>query len=80
MSVIASRDNARVRRWRALASDGRLRRKEKRALIEGEHLVAAFLDSGGSLKEIILSKTAAPRFGALARRSASSWGVMSRPR
>ncbi|MFY9316146.1 MAG: RNA methyltransferase [Burkholderiales bacterium] len=69
MTPIASRDSPRVRRWRALASDARLRRKEKRALIEGEHLVAAFLDSGGRVKELILSKTAAPRFAVLARRS-----------
>jgi TrmH family RNA methyltransferase len=68
MSVITSRDNPRVRRWRALARDARLRRKEKRALIEGAHLVEAFLDSGGKVRELILSKTAASRFGALARR------------
>jgi len=68
MSVISSRDNPRVRRWRSLARDGYQRRKEKRTLIEGEHLVVAFLDSGGKVKELILSKSAAARFGNLARR------------
>ena len=43
MSIITSRDNPRVRRWRDLVRDARERRKEKRVLIEGEHLVAAFL-------------------------------------
>jgi TrmH family RNA methyltransferase len=69
MSLIASRDNPRVRRWRELARDGRQRRKEKRMLIEGEHLVVAFLDSGGKVKELILSKSASARFAALARRA-----------
>jgi TrmH family RNA methyltransferase len=68
VSFIASRDNPRARRWRALAQDGRARRKEKRALIEGEHLVSAFLDSGGRLEELLLSKGAGNRFDALARR------------
>jgi TrmH family RNA methyltransferase len=68
VSFIASRDNPRVRRWRALARDARARRREKRALIEGEHLVSAFLDSGGKLEELLFSKAAAGRFEPLARR------------
>jgi TrmH family RNA methyltransferase len=68
MSVIASRDNPRVRRWRVLMNDSRARRREKRVLIEGEHLVTACLDSGGKLEELLLSKSAAGRFTALARR------------
>ena len=69
MTVITSRDNVRVRRWRELARDGRLRRKEKRALIEGEHLVGAYLDSGRTVNTLILSKTGSDRFGALAGRA-----------
>jgi len=65
---LTSRDNPRVRRWRELARDGRRRREEKRALIEGEHLVAAFLESGGKVEELILGKSAAPAFSALAKR------------
>jgi len=69
MSEIISRDNARVRRWRALARDARERRKQKRALIEGDHLVAAFLDSGRKVEELILSKSGIGDFSALAKRS-----------
>jgi TrmH family RNA methyltransferase len=38
--LITSRDNPRVKRWAKLARDPRLRRKERRALVEGPHLVA----------------------------------------
>ena len=69
MTVITSRDNPRVRRWRELVRDARERRKQKRALIEGEHLVTAFLDSGKAVEEMILSKSGAERFDALAKRS-----------
>jgi len=72
MSIITSRDNPRLRRWRALASDARLRRREKRALIEGDHLVAALLDAGGKVEELILSKSGAVKFDALARRAAKT--------
>ena len=69
MTEITSRDNPRVRRWRDLVRDARLRRKEKRALIEGEHLVAAYLDSGNRIEELVVSKTGAAKFEALAKRS-----------
>ena len=38
--MITSKDNPRVKRWAKLAQDPRLRRKERRALVEGPHLVA----------------------------------------
>ncbi len=38
--MITSRDNPRVKRWARLAQDARLRRKERRAIVEGPHLVA----------------------------------------
>ncbi len=38
--MITSRDNPRVKRWAKLAQDARLRRKERRAIVEGPHLVA----------------------------------------
>ena len=69
MSIITSRDNPRVQRWRKLVRDSRERRKEKRVLIEGEHLIAAFLDSGKTVDELMLSKTGAARFDALVKRS-----------
>lgn len=63
MSVLRSRDNARVRRWRELLRDGRLRRSERVAVIEGEHLVSACLASGWPLAALILSESAAARAG-----------------
>lgn len=62
MSVITSRDNPRVRRWRELVRDARARRKARRALIEGEHLVQAFEAAGGRIEELILSKTGMDKF------------------
>ncbi len=44
MSVLSSRDNPRVRHWSKLARDSRYRHREKRALIEGTHLLAALLE------------------------------------
>ena len=46
MSVLSSRDNPKVKHWTRLAEDGRYRRAEKRALIEGPHLLAAALQHG----------------------------------
>lgn len=43
MSVLRSRDNPQVKRWAKLARESRLRRSEGRALIEGRHLLEAFL-------------------------------------
>lgn len=37
--MITSRDNPRVRRWAKLVSDARFRRSERRAIVEGPHLV-----------------------------------------
>ena len=38
--MITSKDNPRVRRWARLVRDARLRRQERRAIVEGPHLVA----------------------------------------
>jgi TrmH family RNA methyltransferase len=38
--LITSRDNPRVKRWAKLVQDARLRRRERRAIVEGPHLVA----------------------------------------
>jgi RNA methyltransferase, TrmH family len=46
VSVLRSRDNPRVKRWTKLVRDSRLRKKERRCLVEGPHLVAALLESG----------------------------------
>ena len=71
MSLIRSRDNPRVRRWHALAHDARTRRAERCALIEGAHLLAAYLDAGGRPNAVLLSETglASAEIAALARRA-----------
>jgi TrmH family RNA methyltransferase len=56
MNRLTSRENPRVKRWHALARDGRLRRSERRAMIEGAHLLAAFLDGGGRPTALLVSE------------------------
>jgi RNA methyltransferase, TrmH family len=46
VTSLTSRDNPKVKRWIRLAGDARYRRSEKRALIEGPHLLAAALQHG----------------------------------
>ena len=46
MTTLRSRDNPQVKRWARLAREGRFRRSEGRALIEGPHLLAALLARG----------------------------------
>jgi len=69
--IIRSRDNARVKRWAKLARDSRLRRAERRVMIEGPHLLAAALAAG--IKPIALLATEAalakPEIAALTRPS-----------
>lgn len=69
MTVLTSRDNPRVRRWRELARDAQARRKYGAALLEGEHLVAACLDAGATVRSVLLSRSGAGKFTALAGRS-----------
>lgn len=57
MSRLTSRDNPRVKRWHALAHDARARRSERRALIEGPHLLAAWLDAGGRPRAVLASES-----------------------
>ena len=51
MTVIRSRDNARVKRWTKLATDSSFRKREGRVLIEGPHLVAEALQAQLGLKK-----------------------------
>ena len=71
MSLLRSRDNPRVRRWHALAHDARTRRAERRALIEGAHLLAAYLDAGARPKALIVSESGRdkPEIAELVRRA-----------
>lgn len=61
MSLLRSRDNPRVRRWRALAHDPVQRRRERRALLEGLHLVRAHLDSGAKPVALLVSESGAAK-------------------
>jgi TrmH family RNA methyltransferase len=81
MTTITSRENPRVRRWRDLARDARERRKQGRAIIEGENLIAAFLESGGEVESLMLSVAASrrPEVVALATQSGTAPTVLSDP-
>ncbi len=71
MTVLRSRDNPRLRRWQRLSRDSRLRRAERRTLIEGPHLLAAYLESGAAPLAVIVSESGSARaeIGALVRRT-----------
>jgi TrmH family RNA methyltransferase len=71
MTSLRSRDNPRARRWHALARDGRLRAREGRAILEGTHLLAAYLASGGQPHAVLLSESgeAKEELAALVRRT-----------
>ncbi len=79
MSVITSRGNPRVRRWRELMRDARERRSQRRAMIEGENLLSAFLRSEQTVENLILSKTGSSRneFIALAKHSGKTPTVLA---
>jgi len=59
MNVLRSRDNPRVRRWEELAHNPRARRSAGKAIIEGPHLVAAYLAGGGVPACVIASEQGA---------------------
>jgi len=61
MSVLRSRDNPRIRRWSRLARDTRFRRRERRALLEGPHLVAALLTQGFAPLAVLASEAGVSR-------------------
>ena len=79
MTFIASRDNPRARRWRELTRDARERRRQRRAILEGENLILAFLQSGRTLESLMVSKSASNRSGsiALARQSGETPAVLA---
>jgi len=77
--ILRSRDNVQVKRWAKLARDSRLRRSERRLLIEGPHLVAAALDAGIAPIALIAidAALATAEISALARRSRVAPTVLS---
>ena len=81
--IIRSRDNARVKRWAKLAHDARLRRTERRVIIEGPHLIAAALAAGIQPVALIATQAALakPEIAALAPQpvvlSAAAFGAIA---
>lgn len=71
MTTLRSRDNPKVKRWARLARDGRYRRKEGRAMIEGPHLVAAALQQKIEIVALLVveDELANPEIRALAGNS-----------
>jgi RNA methyltransferase, TrmH family len=59
VSVLTSRDNPKVKHWALLARDARYRRTERRALIEGPHLLAAALEHGYQPVAVLATEKAA---------------------
>lgn len=58
MTILRSRDNPRVRRWRRLIADRQARRRAARAWIEGARLVAAYLAARGAPVALVVSAQA----------------------
>jgi TrmH family RNA methyltransferase len=74
MTVIRSRENARVKAWRRMADDPRERRRLGLALIEGVHLVEAYLSAGLAPASVIAAESAL-RHPEVARLLAQAGGV-----
>lgn len=79
MTVLRSRDNPRLRRWLGLVRDPRRRRRVRRALIEGPHLLGAALDRGMRPVDVLLSEDATDKgeLAALVRRAGRAPVVLS---
>jgi TrmH family RNA methyltransferase len=71
VSPLRSRENPRVRHWRAIAQEARARRESGSTLLEGAHLVQSYLEAGGRPRAILLSESGAgrPELAGLARRA-----------
>jgi len=72
MKSIGSRDNAAYKRMSRLYESGQERRSAGMSLLDGAHLVAAFLDSGRTIEEIAVNAAglADPEVAGLVTRSA----------
>lgn len=69
MTILTSRDNRLVKRWRELSRDAITRKQEHAAMLEGAHLVSACLHGGSRIRSLILSKSGEHKagFGSLVR-------------
>lgn len=72
MKAIASRDNRAFKAMARLAASASERRRRGASVLDGAHLLAAFLDSGRRPEEVIVSRSglADARIARLAQRSA----------
>jgi RNA methyltransferase, TrmH family len=61
MTILRSRDNPRVQRWRRLVTERQTRRRLGRAWLEGTRLVRAYLAAHGSPVALIVSTQALDR-------------------
>jgi TrmH family RNA methyltransferase len=61
MKSISSRDNAAYKAMKRLVSSASERRKSGLSVIDGAHLLGAFLDSGGRPEEIVVNRAALER-------------------
>ena len=79
MKVITSRDNALAKRVKGLSHSSRERRKSGLALIEGAHLVAAYLARHGAPDTLVASESGMGRaeIAALMRTDAAHHAVFS---
>lgn len=68
-TAITSRDNPVFKRLRKLAESARARREARMTLLDGEHLLAAYLDAGGAPHTLVRAASFdAERFARLAAR------------
>ena len=68
-TAISSRDNPIVRRLKQLAESARARREARMTLLDGEHLLAAYVDAGGAPRTLVRAASSDPsRIAGLARR------------
>src|SRR5258708_26365614 len=79
MTILRSRDNARVKRWAKLSQDTRFRKRQRGALVGGPHLVAALLERGLKPLSVIVSENGAENaeIRALIQRSGQEPVVLS---
>lgn len=71
---VTSRDNAAVKRLHGLAHSARDRRSQRQTVLDGAHLVAAALEAGQVLRELVVSDQGAsrPEIAELVARSADT--------
>lgn len=72
MRAIASRDNAAFKAMARLATSASERKRTGQSILDGAHLLAAYLDSGGRPEEVMVSRAGLddPEIARLAERSA----------